>query len=131
MNFKRFMPESTALRAGSAIVLVAFLAACSSPSKPKPAELAPTGEVIAASLWVMLLASCLTVFAIGAEIGFVGLVLGFNLIVVSPSIRWIGPAVTGLAAILFLAYGAHSILTLTGQPSGAPKGTAKKSSFMM
>jgi hypothetical protein len=92
---------------------------------------APTGEVIAASLWVMLLASCLTVFAIGAEIGFVGLVLGFNLIVESPSIRWIGPAVTGLAAILFLAYGAHSILTLTGQPSGAPKGTAKKSSFMM
>ena len=97
----------------------------------KSGEPAPTGEVIAASLWVMLLASCLTVFAIGAEIGFVGLVLGFNLIVVSPSIRWIGPAVTGLAAILFLAYGAHSILTLTGQPSGAPKGTAKKSSFMM
>jgi hypothetical protein len=97
----------------------------------KPGEPAPTGEVIAASLWVMLLASCLTVFAIGTEIGFVGLVLGFNLIVVSPSIRWIGPAVTGLAAILFLAYGAHSLLTLTGQPSGAPKGTAKKSSFMM
>ena len=97
----------------------------------KSGEPAPTGEVIAASLWVMLLASCLTVFAIGAEIGFVGLVLGFNLIVVSPSIRWIGPAVTGLAAMLFLAYGAHSILTLTGQPSGAPKGTAKKSSFMM
>jgi hypothetical protein len=97
----------------------------------KPGEAAPTGEVIAARLWVMLLASCLTVFAIGAEIGFVGLVLGFNLIVVSPSIRWIGPAVAGLAAILFLAYGAHSLLTLTGQPSGAPKGTAKKSSFMM
>jgi hypothetical protein len=97
----------------------------------KPGEPAPTGEVIAASLWVMLLASCLTMFAIGTEIGFVGVVLGFNLIVVSPSVRWIGPAVTGLAAILFLAYGAHSILTLTGQPSGAPKGTAKKSSFMM
>ena len=97
----------------------------------QPGELAPTGEVIAASLWVMLLASCLTVFAIGAEIGFVGLVLGFNLIVASPSVRWIGPAVTGLAAILFLAYGAHSILTLAGQPSGAPKTTAKKSSFMM
>ena len=97
----------------------------------QPDELAPTGEVIAASLWVMLLASCLTVFAIGAEIGFVGLVLGFNLIVVSPAVRWIGPALAGLAAILFLAYGAHSILTLAGQPSGAPKTTAKKSSFMM
>jgi hypothetical protein len=97
----------------------------------KPGEPAPTGEVIAASLWVMLLPSCLTVFAIGAEIGFVGLVLGFNLIVVSSSVRWIGPALTCLAAILFLAYGAHSILTLAGQPSGTPKGTAKKSSFMM
>ena len=94
-------------------------------------EPAPSGEVIAASLWVMLLASCLTVFAIGAEIGFVGLVLGFDLIVVSPSIRWIGPALTGLAALLFLAYGAHSILTLAGQPSGTPKKTARKSSFMI
>jgi hypothetical protein len=97
----------------------------------KPGAPAPTGEVTAARLWVMLLASCLTVFAIGAEIGFVGLVLGFNLIVVSPSIRWIGPAVTGLAAILFLAYGAHSILTLVGQPSGTPKKMAHKSSFMI
>jgi hypothetical protein len=97
----------------------------------KPGEPAPAGEVTAASLWVMLLASCLTVFAIGAEIGFVGLVLGFNLIVVSPSIRWIGPAVAGLAAILFLAYGAHSILTLVGQPSGTPKKMAHKSSFMI
>lgn len=97
----------------------------------KPGEPAPTGEVTAASLWVMLLASCLTVFAIGAEIGFVGLVLGFNLIVVSPSIRWIGPAATGLAAVLFLAYGAHSILTLVGQPSGTPKKMAHKSSFMI
>jgi len=97
----------------------------------KAGEPAPQGEVIAASLWTMLLASCLTVFAIGAEIGFVGLVLGFDLIVVSPDIRWIGPAAAGLAALLFLTYGAHSILTLTGQPSGAPKNTAKKSSFMM
>ena len=94
-------------------------------------EPAPQGEVIAASLWVMLLASCLTVFAIGAEIGFVGLVLGFNLIVASPSIRWIGPALTALAALLFLSYGAHSILTLTALPSGGPKQNAKKSSFMI
>lgn len=100
-------------------------------SRRKAAGPAPTGEVTAASLWVMLLASCLTVFAIGAEIGFVGLVLGFDLIVASPETRWIGPAVTGLAAILFLAYGAHSILTLAGQPSGTPKNTAKKSSFMI
>ncbi|MET3494540.1 outer membrane protein assembly factor BamB [Variovorax boronicumulans] len=39
MNFKRLLPESAALRAGSALVLVALLAACSGTSKPKPAEL--------------------------------------------------------------------------------------------
>ncbi|MDP9891455.1 outer membrane assembly lipoprotein YfgL [Variovorax boronicumulans] len=39
MNLKRLMPESSALRAGSALVLVALLAACSGSGKPKPAEL--------------------------------------------------------------------------------------------
>jgi hypothetical protein len=92
---------------------------------------APTGEVIAARLWVMLLASCLTVFAIGVEIGFVGIVLAFDLIVASPSVRWIGLVVTGLAGLLFLAYGAHSILTLAGQPMGTPKNSARRSSFMI
>jgi hypothetical protein len=92
---------------------------------------APAGEVIAARLWVMLLASCLTVFAIGAEIGFVGIVLAFDLIVASPSVRWIGLVVTGLAGLLFLVYGAHSILTLAGQPMGTPKNSARKSSFMI
>jgi hypothetical protein len=92
---------------------------------------APVGEVIAARLWVMLLASCLTVFAIGVEIGFVGIVLAFDLIVASPSVRWIGLVVTGLAGLLFLVYGAHSILTLAGQPMGTPKNSARKSSFMI
>jgi len=94
-------------------------------------EAAPASDVMVVSFWVMLLASCLTVFAIGAEIGFVGLVLGFNLSVVPPSVRWIGPAASGLAALLFLAYRAHSILTLAGQPAGTPKGTARKSSFII
>jgi outer membrane protein assembly factor BamB len=39
MNFKRLMPESAALRAGSALVLAALLAACSGTPKPKPEEL--------------------------------------------------------------------------------------------
>ena len=88
-------------------------------------------EAVAASLWVMLLASCLTVLAIGAEVGFVGWVLGYDLLVASPSIRWVPPAMAGLTAVLFLGYGAHSILTLVGQPAGTPKGTAKRHSFLM
>ena len=39
MNFKRFVSAAPALRAGTAIVLAATLVACSSTSKPKPAEL--------------------------------------------------------------------------------------------
>lgn len=46
MNFMRFMPESTAVRAGSALVLVAVLAACSGTSKPKPAELPTNASLI-------------------------------------------------------------------------------------
>jgi hypothetical protein len=95
------------------------------------AQPAPAGEVVAASLWVMLAASCLTVVAIGAETGFVGWVLGYDLLVASPSIRWIPPAVAGLTAVLFLGYGAHSILALVGQPSGIAKTTAKKHSFLI
>jgi hypothetical protein len=91
----------------------------------------PVGEVTAASLWVMLAASSLTVFAIGAEIGFVGLVLGFELIVVSPTLRWIGPALAALAALLFLAYGLHSLRVLLAEPSGTPRKTAGRTSFMM
>ncbi|RZI64182.1 MAG: outer membrane protein assembly factor BamB, partial [Variovorax sp.] len=41
MNIKRFVPAAPVLRAGAAIVLAATLAACSSTSKPKPAELPP------------------------------------------------------------------------------------------
>jgi hypothetical protein len=71
------------------------------------------------------------VFAIGAEIGLVGLVLGFDLIVASPAVRWLGPTVTGLAALLFLSYRVQAIFDLTAQPTGAPKQTARKSSFII
>jgi len=100
------------------------------PSKHEPVT-APKGEVIAARLWVMLLAGCLTVFAIGAEVGFVGWVLGFGLIEVSPSVRWVAPTVAGLAALLFLAFSAHSVLTLAGRPRDRDKEGSRKRSFMI
>ncbi|RYF32826.1 MAG: outer membrane protein assembly factor BamB [Comamonadaceae bacterium] len=39
MNFKRFVPSARVLRASTAMVSMAVLAACSSTDKPKPAEL--------------------------------------------------------------------------------------------
>ena len=89
---------------------------------------ATVGDVITTRLWGLLLASSLTVFAIGAEIGLVGLVLGFDLIVASPAVRWLGPTVTGLAALLFLSYRVQAIFDLTPKPTGDPKQTARKSS---
>lgn len=100
------------------------------PSKHEPV-MAPKGEVFAARLWVMLLAGCLTVFAIGVEVGFVGWVLGFDLIVVSPPVRWLAPAGAGLAALLFLGFSAHSILVLAGQPRDRDKEGSKRRSFMI
>jgi hypothetical protein len=91
----------------------------------------PADEVVAACLWVMLVASCLTVFAIGAEIGYTGWVLGYDLLVASPPVRWLPPAGGSLAALLFLGYGAHSILTLVGRPAGTARQTAKKHSFLL
>jgi hypothetical protein len=95
------------------------------------AKPAPANQAVAASLWVMLAASCLTVFAIGAEIGFTGWVLGYDLLVASPPARWLPPAAASLAALLFLGYGAHSILTLVGEPAGTARQTASKHSFLM
>ena len=100
------------------------------PARYDPAA-APPGEVSAARLWVMLLASCVTVFAMGAELGYVGVVLGFDLLVASPAVRWIGPAAAALAALLFLAYGLHSLRILSGRPSGTPRPAAHRTSFML
>jgi hypothetical protein len=101
------------------------------PVQKAGATLAPAGDVITTRLWGLLLASSLTVFAIGAEIGLVGLVLGFDLIVASPVVRLLGPVVTGLAALLFLSYRVQAIFGLTAEPTGAPKQTARKSSFII
>ena len=101
--------------------------------KPKSVEMTVVekDEVFAARLWVMLAAACLTVFAIGAEVGFVGVVLGYNLLVASSSVRWLAPAVGCTAALLFLAYSVHSIVVLAGQPMGHSKPASKKRSFMI
>ena len=47
MNLKRLLPAAPVLRAGAAMVLIAALAACSSTSKPKPAELPPNPSTLA------------------------------------------------------------------------------------
>jgi hypothetical protein len=89
------------------------------------------GEVAEARLWVMVVASCLTVFAVGAELGIVGWVLGHDLVVASPLIRWCAPVVAVVTGLLFLGYGVHSIVMLAARPDGTPKQSAKAHSFML
>jgi hypothetical protein len=122
-----------ALAGGLPTLAPLVFGALSAAFKPKPEEVTVVqkDEVFAARLWVMLVAAGLTVFAIGTEVGFVGLVLGHDLLVASPWVRWCAPAVACTAALLFLAYSVHSIIVLAGQPMGHSKATSKKRSFMI
>jgi len=92
---------------------------------------APPGEVIAAKLWVMAVASCLIAFAVGAETCFVGWVLGYDLVVASQPIRSVALVLAAATASLFLFYSVHAILFLAAEPAGKPKDTAKDSTFMI
>ena len=89
------------------------------------------GEVIAARLWVMVVASCLTVFSMGAELCYIGWSLGNRLLVAAPPYQWVPVGVVAATGVLFVFYSVHAIRTLAAEPSGAPKDSAKNSSFMM
>jgi hypothetical protein len=88
---------------------------------------APPGEVVAARLWVMVVATSLTVFAVGAEIGFVGWVLGYDLVVAAQPARTSAAVLAGVTAVLFLFYSVYAIRSLTG----APDDSTKNSTFMI
>jgi hypothetical protein len=92
---------------------------------------AVAGEVIAARLWVMVLASCLTVFSIGAELCYLGWSLGHRLLVAAVPYAWIPFGVVVATGVLFVFYSVHAIRTLAATPSGGPKDNARNASFMM
>jgi hypothetical protein len=72
----------------------------------------PQGEADVARLWVLVTASCLTVFAVGAELGFLGWVLGFDLLDAWLPLRWIAPVIAALTAVVFLGYSVSAVCAL-------------------
>jgi len=94
-------------------------------------EVPPSGEVVATRMWVMLLASCFTVFGIGAQIGIVGWVLGGELSTATSAAHGLIIAGTVIAPMLFLAYSVLSILSLIEVPAGKVPRRGQSTSFML
>lgn len=79
---------------------------------PVPAAFAASGDVAATEMWVMLTASCLTAFGIGAETGLVGWVLCSDLAAGPVWARTCVAIVTFAIALLFLADALLSIVAM-------------------
>jgi hypothetical protein len=107
-----------------------------SPSPPSPPAqrvftLPRDGNVVAAQMQTMLIASGLTVFGIGAELGVMGVVLGFNLAVAPGYARDLALAAALVLAALLLWYGVIAIRALTDSRDGSPMSNAGNSSFIL
>jgi hypothetical protein len=76
------------------------------------------GEVIS-QLWSLLLASCFTMFGIGADLAIVGWVLGYDLAAAPLWGRALIAAVASVAALIVVWYGVFAIRAL------ATRGTAR------
>jgi len=81
------------------------------------------GNVVVTAAWIMLVASGLTAFGIGAEIGLVGWVLCFDL-AVAP--LWARACVAGAAYVLALLFIANGLSSIHGMARAGTAGTAGK-----
>lgn len=95
-----------------------------------PFQLPHTGEVIASRMWALLVASLLTLFGTGAEIGLLG-VLAFGLSTGSLAIRSACVALLAVSAVVVSFYSVISILALADPTPGDAVSTASGSSFLL
>lgn len=100
-------------------------------SGPQQFAIPNSGEVVAGKMWTMLVASCMTVFGIGAELGIVGWVLGYDLVVGPQWARNCSLALASAAAALVLCYGVSAICALADSREGTALSGARNSSFML
>lgn len=99
-------------------------------SQPAAAD-APKPEVVVSKMWAMLLASCLTVSGIGAELAIMGCVLGHDLMVAPPLAQQSSLVVAVLLAVLFLGYGIRAVVALTDPTGGSLLNTSKSVAFIL
>jgi hypothetical protein len=90
-----------------------------------------SGQVVAAQMWTMLAASCLTLFGIGAEIGIMGVVLGFELSVAPWYVHWLALIAAIILAVVALVYGFFAIRTLADSRDGSTMSNVGNSSFTL
>jgi hypothetical protein len=90
-----------------------------------------SGQVVAAQMWTMLAASGLTVFGIGAEIGIMGVVLGFELAVAPWYVHWAALIAAIILALLALVYGFFAIRALADSRDGSTMSNVGNSAFTL
>jgi hypothetical protein len=103
------------------------------PSKPAARVLTipRSGQVVAAQMWTMLAASGLTLFGIGAEIGIMAVVLGFELAVAPWYVHWLALIAAIILAVLAVVYGFFAIRTLADSRDGSTMSNVGNSSFTL
>jgi hypothetical protein len=88
------------------------------------------GEVIS-QLWSLLLASCFTMFGIGADLAIVGWVLGYDLAAAPLWARALIAAVAGVAALIVVWYGVFAIRSLADTRDGSVLSGRQDASFIL
>lgn len=88
------------------------------------------GEVIS-QLWSLLLASCFTMFGIGADLAIVGWVLGFDLAAAPMWGRALIAAVSAAAALIVVWYGVFAIRALADTRDGSVLSGRRDASFIL
>jgi hypothetical protein len=88
------------------------------------------GEVIS-QLWSLLLASCFTMFGIGADLAIFGWVLGYDLAAAPLWGRALIAAVSGAAALIVVWYGVFSIRALADTRDGSVLSGRQDASFIL
>jgi hypothetical protein len=88
------------------------------------------GEAIS-QLWSLLLASCFTMFGIGADLAIVGWVLGYDLAAVPLWGRALVAAVSGAAALIVVWYGVFAIRALADTRDGSVLSGRRDASFIL
>ena len=88
------------------------------------------GEVIS-QLWSLLLASCFTMFGIGADLAIAGWVLGYDLAAAPLWARALFAAVAGAAALVVVWYGVFAIRSLADTRDGSVLSGRRDASFIL
>jgi hypothetical protein len=88
------------------------------------------GEVIS-QLWSLLLASCFTMFGIGADLAIAGWVLGYDLAAAPLWARALIAAVAGAAALIVVWYGVFAIRSLADTRDGSVLSGRQDASFIL